>query len=754
MVNPSSTETDLTRALVKVLDVRSQNRFGVIFRGQRITVDGVLLDPHNELIVKASSSELAVQVFPGQWWDVTGKVAQRSFVNKLGFEMSEDQIAVSPDGAMMVMPSGAHVVDYLARNPQFQGIGRVTAERLWEAFGSTLFDVLDAGDTARLSEVVTAQKAALLADGWREEGLSNSLQWLQAHGIPLRIGRRILDYFGKEVDAKITENPYRLLSFSAGWHEVDSIALRNLHIWRDDPRRLAAAVEEVVYRRFSEGDTLVSCHDLVAGLRSILMGEDYDGDLIARAIEHSRVTGRLLFDSEGNAASLGASVLENAVVEGIWLRTARQCTPCPAHQIIGVYEEKEGHDFRLNNAQREAVQMIADNDFAVVTGGAGVGKTTVLSCVYEVLEHQGYEITQLALAGKAVKRIMDATGRPAMTIAGFIQLMRKRLAAADETSTIEPRKVALVIDEASMVDLLSFSSILRMIDDDSKIVLVGDPHQLPPVGPGLILHCLTTIPTIPHVELTVAMRFGNEIAQIADAVKSGAFPAEFNKSVSFIKAGYNGIEDLGASLYLEHPENSIVLCATRKVAALINARIQTAMTRMNRPLRLFNSIYERWEHSGFYEGDLLICTRNRWELGIQNGSLGRLTEVFDEPIRLESDTETDPAALGWIEWDDGERRPLREDLLDSLELGFAITVHKSQGSQWQRVIICLPCLDTKKSSLIDRSLIYTAITRAQLKAIICGNHASLDGAVRREKAAVRRKVGLPKRLAQRLLQAT
>ena len=121
---------ELTRALVKVLDVRSQNKLGVIFRGQRITVDGELLNPHNELIVKAGSSELAVPVMLGQWWDVTGLVTQRSFINHLGFEMSEDQMVVSPGGALIVMPSGSHIVDYLARNPRFQGIGRITSERL------------------------------------------------------------------------------------------------------------------------------------------------------------------------------------------------------------------------------------------------------------------------------------------------------------------------------------------------------------------------------------------------------------------------------------------------------------------------------------------------------------------------------------------------------------------------------------------------------------------------------------------------
>lgn len=224
---------DCEQALVKVLDVRTQNKFGVIFRGQKINANGEIQDTHNDLIVRALHCDLAVPVMPGQWWNVTGRVQTRQFINNLGFQMTEDQMEVEQGNAEMVMPSGAHIVDYLTRNPRFQGIGRITAERLWEAFQGDLFGILDSGDTARLGEVVTAQKASVLVEGWREEGLSNSLQWLQAHGIGLRIGRRILGYFGSEAGSKITENPYRLLSFSAGWREVDAIAREKLHIKLD-----------------------------------------------------------------------------------------------------------------------------------------------------------------------------------------------------------------------------------------------------------------------------------------------------------------------------------------------------------------------------------------------------------------------------------------------------------------------------------------------------------------------------------------
>jgi len=736
-------------ALVKVLQVRVQNKYGSIFRGQRITSAGEILDTHNALTVRIHSRGIAVPVMPGQWWNVTGRVESRSFINSGGFQMTEDQMEVEPGDAMLRMPSGAHIVDYLTRNPRFAGVGPVTAERLWETFRDTLFDVLDEGDVQALADVIGPQRASMLVQGWQEEGLSNSLQWLQSYGIGITIGRRILGYFGKEAGEKISENPYRLLSFAAGWAEVDKIAREQLRVERDDKHRLAAAIEETVYRRFSLGDTYVPRADLVAGLRSILKGEQHSRDLIEKAIHESEAAGRLLFDREGNAYSLGASILENKAVDCIRERLGRKGPPCDVDRIIKAYEDRESHGFRLNKEQRVAVHLIAENDFAVVTGGAGCGKTTVLKCVYEVLEAQGYDITQLALAGKAVKRMMEATGRPAITLASFIKKMKEAEGRSEADAT---SRMALVIDEASMVDLISFSGAIRFASKDAKIVLIGDPHQLPPVGPGLILHCLTEIPEVPHVELKIAKRFGNEIADIANGVKDGAFPAleRFTQQVRFIEADEADMGRLGASLFLEQPEDTVVLCATRKVAGTINQVVQEALSPGRKPLRLWNIELDMWEHTGFFEGDLLICTQNHWDIGIQNGSIGRLVVIEEYPSISCNDGDGGLPERGRIEWDDGETRTLREDLLDSLELGYALTVHKSQGSQWRRVVICLPTKAGSRSPIIERSLVYTALTRAQSEIIVLGHHARLAEAVGHKKAADRRKVGLPKRLAQML----
>ncbi len=731
------------KAIVRVRYVSIQNRNGAIFTGERITNTGEIIDPNKTLTVRLHEKAVGVKVAPGQWWEVQGQVEPRTFINRGGFQMTVDQMDVAAGDASMTRPSGFHVVDYIAKNAAYKGIGEVTAELLWETFGEVLFDVLDEGDTTALTDVIGPQRASALVQGWCEEGLSDTIQWLHSHEIGHTIGRRILDSFGKDAREKINENPYRLLSFAAGWAEVDKLAREQLGIESDDERRLMAGIEETVYRRFSQGHTYAPRSDLVAGLRTILKGERHERDLIEKAISASEATGRLLFDSEGNAYSLGASILENKVVDLIKERLGRNSgAPCDVNRIITAYEDSKGYDIRLNQEQRDAVHMIANNDFAIVTGGAGCGKTTVLECVYQVLEDQGYSIVQLALAGKAVKRMMEATGRPAMTLASFIKKMNDAEAHGQSSTD----RLALVIDEASMVDLISFSAAMRFVGENTKIVLIGDPHQLPPVGPGLILHCLTDIPLVPHVELKRALRFGSKIAGVANAIKDGRFPEliEFDDEIRFIDCDKQNMAQLAAELYLERPHDSVVLCATREVAKGVNAIVQESRKTGRKALKQWNMEHDTWAWLGFYEGDQIICTRNHWDLGVQNGSIGQLVEVADALEPDAPDVDERPA-LGRIVWDDGIITVLNEDLLDSLELGYAITVHKGQGSQWPRMVVCLP-----PSRMIDRSLVYTGITRAQREVVVLGDHDVICGAVQLKKTADRRLVALDKRLVSRL----
>jgi exodeoxyribonuclease V alpha subunit len=715
--------------LIRVLSVITQNRNGAILRGQCITDSGEIVDTHQEIVARLHGRGVAVPVMAGQWWTVKGKVSTNSFINAGGFQMVQDQMEVRPGDAILNLPSGAHIVDYLKRNPRFKGVGPATADKLWEKFNDRLVGILDAGDYTALEEVVSHVKALALVQGWQEEGLGKTLQWLGTNGVGLVIGRRIAAHFGAEAENKIHENPYRLLSFAAGWSEVDVLATQTLGVARTDDRRLAAAVEECVYRRFSLGDTYVPLPDLIDGIRGLLKEDEHQQDVIDAAIGHCERTGRLLFDQQGNAYSPGASILEDRVVHCIAVRQGLLSPACNVDGLLSEYQTREGNGFLLNSEQRAAVHLVADHHFAVITGGAGCGKTTVLKAVCLVLEAQGYEIVQVALAGKAVKRMQESTGRAAQTIASFIKKLNEGT-VVDYSGPAVGR--VILIDEASMVDLISFSGLVRQLQDNVKIVLIGDPHQLPPVGPGLILHCLTD-GVVPHVELKVAKRFGSEIADVANSIRDGIFPVlKEHGPVRFTEIGDNEMAEVASNEYLSNPMDSVVLCSTRALAKNINQRIQDALASGRKEVMTWSEEADCWAAASLREGDLVICTRNNWDLGLQNGSMGRIVSV---------DHHGDDQ-IGKIEWDDGVVRGFNDALLDDLELGYALTVHKSQGSQWKRVVVCLP----KSSRMVDRSLIYTAVTRAQAEVLLLGSQTGIQEQVRQKKAADRRRVGLPKRL--------
>lgn len=727
MVSSKGEETHL----IKVLSVIVQNRNGAILRGQCITESGEIMDTHQQIVVRLHSRGVVVPVMEGQWWRVKGKFKTHSYINASGFQMVEDQMEVRPGDAEMMMPSGEHIVDNLKRNPRFRGVGPITADKLWETFRDGLFGILDSGDYQALEEVVSHKKALLLIQGWQEEGLSKTLQWLRKNRVGLVIGRRITAHFGAEAEKKIHENPYRLLSFSTGWEEVDDLATQTLGVARTDERRLAAAVEEAVYRRFSLGDTYVPMPNLIEGIRRLLdkNNETHQRDVIDAAIGHCERTGRLLFDQQGNAYSPGASILEDRVVRCIAARRDLQSPACNVAEHISAYEAREGNGFLLNDEQRAAVHLVADHHFAVITGGAGCGKTTVLKAVCLVLEAQGYDIVQVALAGKAVKRMQESTARPAQTIASFIKKLNEGTVVDHSGPAVGH---AILIDESSMVDLISFSALADPLPDTVKIVLIGDPHQLPPVGPGLILHCLTG-GVVPHVELKVAKRFGSEIAEVANSIRDGVFPElKEHGPVRLTELGDYEIAEVAAKEYLARPSDSVVLCSTRALAANINQRVQDSLAPGRKQVMTWNEEALCWAASRLREGDLVICTRNHWDLGLQNGSMGKIVSV---------DHHGDDH-IGKIEWDDGVVRGFDEALLDNLELGYALTVHKSQGSQWKRVVVCLP----RSSTMLDRSLIYTAVTRAQTEVLLLGSQTGIQKQVSRKKAADRRRVALPMRL--------
>jgi len=323
-----------------------------------------------------------------------------------------------------------------------------------------------------------------------------------------------------------------------------------------------------------------------------------------------------------------------------------------------------------------------------------------------------------------------------MTIAGFLRNIAPN--GLHENSV-------LVVDEASMLDIVLAYRLIKAISASCRIILIGDPSQLPPVGPGLTLHALVSVPHVPQVRLTEVRRFGGDIAIGAAAIREGQWPSlpgSPDNALAFVRCTPDALADTVFQLYLSDPSNTQVLTFTRErgvaSAKSLNGLCQRFLAGDAQRLLVWNDERDRTEDSGLRLDEPVLCMRNLYNAGVQNGSLGRIDEIEDTPQPIEgSDGEPKGMALAWVRWDDGERRPVTEEVLDALELGYAVTVHKAQGSQFERVLV--PVYAARN---LDRTMLYTAITRAKQQIIMVGDIDVARRAVEAPPHAFHRRVAL------------
>ena len=720
---------------LRVNAVRSLNpygRGGAIFTGIEVDVHGQRIDAKAHHVVIASNHLLSAPVERGQLWRVSG-VPQSNTIVVNGYSLTESTI--TPEAMELLRPSGEHIVTLLAEGEAFSGIGQVKARRLWDHFGQELYGILDRGDVSKLNEALPLPMAGQLADAWGRWGDGFTLQWLQSKGFPVALGRKVLAYFGRTTAARIEEDPYRLLSFASSWETVDALAQETFGVARDDPRRLAGGVEEALYAAFDAGHTCLDRTAFNRCVRGVLgpLGEMPLQSAIKAGLERGSFIVR-----EDRFHAPGPYLMENTVAAAIADRVRSRALllgEAELRKLITAYDSEarlEHGDaaFNLNVEQCEALAVANAWAFAVITGGAGTGKTTVLRALFRVFAAAGHEIFAMALSGRAAKRISEATGHKARTIAGFLR---------NFTPEDVPAHAVVVIDEASMVDLPSIYRVIRHLPSHFRIVLVGDPHQLPPVGPGLLLHELAHGDGVPVVELKDVRRHGGSIARAAALIRSGQWPdppASVDADIAFLPCEPERINDMVLRVYDEDRGASQILCSTRNAAAggakSINALCQQRFNTDGQKLMLWNPELDQAVMTGFRVGDPVICVKNDWEIDLQNGSLGVITSVEapaadDDPTRV----------LGKIRWDDGKIRDLTFELLGNIELAYAITIHKSQGSAFHRVI--MPVTQTR---LLDRTLLYTAVTRAESQVILVGDETAARRAVLAPRRSDERQVAL------------
>jgi exodeoxyribonuclease V alpha subunit len=636
--------------------------------------------------------------------------------------------------ALPLTPSGQGIVQYLATNPQIVGVGRAYAQRLWDRYGEHLYEVLRTRDAAALSRVVGPFLAASIVQGW---GLYleevEAFAWLDACGVAPRTAAQAIELWGTDVQRTLADDPYALCLLEP-WTAVDRAALR-AGAMPDDDHRLLAAVEEASARRYAQKHTASTLDELRVELLALL---GRDSTLTAGALELAIKRERLVDVGGGSFQTRGPREMERVVRGALLERAARaplQVSEDEFERAIKVTEDELR--CTLHDLQRAAVRTAVTNHLSALSGGAGTGKTTTLRAIVAAAEacEAGGAVLQVALSGRAAKRMAEATGRPALTVHRFLLELHARRLRADNG--------LLVLDEASMLDLPSVYSIVRAVGSSLRLLFVGDPAQLPPIGPGLVFHRLAASGRLARVELTALHRqtLLTGIPQVASRIRRGSAPRfrAFNiptveRSGVFLHAAERGTLTRETLRVLEaltgnpvpdgvHERDIQILCATRRGDGGTQA-LNGAVEALLHPR---DALAKHW---GFALGSKILWTTNDHRRGtpaaprsLLNGALGRIVGV--ERDRLQA------------QFDDGTVDELDRNDLAKVDRGWAITVHKAQGSAFRHVII--PVATTR---LLDRMLVYTAVTRATHLVVLVGEPDVLRAAIESAPRALQRRVAL------------
>lgn len=613
---------------------------------------------------------------------------------------------------------------YIMREPAFRGIGKKRAKALADAFGADLQAALLAIDD-RVVEII-GEEPAIAAAAAMELRVAevDFLSWLDQIGAKILPQKaiRLARAWGQQGIEIVKANPYLLLAVS-DFTTVDAIA-GSVGIDRNDLRRDVAALEAALIGK--------SC----LGMGSTRLTWEEGQRAAAKYLERSVATTAIDSAVKAGAAVQLAHDLQppgTAYMEAECALKLMRLAPerpvtgiTPKGYLDGLLEAYEASQpFPLTEAQRDAVWLAHRHRLLVLAGYAGSGKTTVLRGVCETLEATGRKPLLVTLSGRAAKRAAEATGHRAITVARFLVEQEK------STAPLGPDTV-LIADEASMLGLVEFWRILRRLGDAS-LVLCGDPAQLPPVSPGIVFHQLVGDHEIHKVILDRVHRQDQRtgIPALAEGIRNGRIPelrafTVVEPGVTYTHCDRNEVAEkiLWMGSILKRAgigrDNMQIIAPTNQEIDRINRFFHAKRLAQDPAL---------WPGQGHIaEGEPVIWTdKNDVDRGLTNGSLGRVKKIMADGVLAELD---------------GEEHYLQPADGPNLQLAYAISVHKAQGSQWDKVIV-----PVFKSKVVDRSLIYTALTRARDQVILLGDWEAVTVAVNRPPSAERRSCGFPDWLA-------
>lgn len=646
---------------------------------------------------------------------------------KHGLQFKASQLAIIPPTTL------AGIEKYLASG-MVKGVGPHFAKKLVQAFGEAVFDVIEA-EPERLKDIegIGPKRTEKVIAAWGEQkAIRGIMVFLHSHGVGSSRSVRIYKTYGDTAIETVRTNPYRLALDirGIGFKTADQLAMR-LGIDNQAPIRAQAGVRHVVQELCDDGHCAVPIKALLAHGQTLL---DMDSSLLEAAINHEVNAGHLVTETLGNESCVYLAALYQAETRvATLLSTLKQGQP-PWGEIaiepaICWVEKQTG--INLSASQKAAIATVCAHKVTIITGGPGVGKTTLVNSVLQILRAKHCRLQLCAPTGRAAKRLTETTGLEAKTIHRLLAFDPKRYAFSYDQDKPLPLDV-LIVDEASMIDIVLFYHLLKAIPPEAAIIIVGDKDQLPSVGPGRVLADMIESQAIPTVYLTEIFRQAahSQIIVNAHRVNQGKLPvvADPTQSDFFV-------------LYRETPEevhDTIISLVTHRLPNHYHCRpidaiqVLTPMNRGGVGSRGLNATLQQALNgdaepkvtrfgSTYAPGDKVIQMTNNYDKEVFNGDIGVIDAI---------DLEDGEVA---IRFDSGVKSYAFHEL-DEINLAYAISIHKSQGSEFPIIVIPLV---TAHYTLLARNLIYTAITRGKQVVVLIGQKKAIGMAVRNQKESRR-----------------
>ena len=643
-------------------------------------------------------------------------------------------------------PEDEEAIERYLGSGAIKGIGLAMAARIVRRFKEDTFRIIEE-EPERLAEIkgISNRKAMEIASQVNEKrDLRQAMIFLQQYGITMNLAVKVYQAYGQDVYGIIRENPYRLADDidGVGFRTADEIAAR-VGIRMDSDFRVRSGILYTLLQASGEGHTYLPETELTPRASKLLnvTAEQVEKQYMDLAIERKIILKQMEDQTQIYAASFYYMEANTATMLKR-LNVSYDVSDAEIEQRIRGIEKKSG--MTLDEHQVTAVKEAVRNGLLVITGGPGTGKTTTINTIIRYFELEGLEIFLAAPTGRAAKRMSETTGFEARTVHRMLELNGGAEGSGgferDESNPLEAD--VIIVDEMSMVDISLMYSLLKAISVGTRLILVGDVNQLPSVGPGSVLRDIIQSHACNVVMLTKIFRqpSTSDIIVNAHKINHGEEVILDNKSMDFFfLKRYDADVIINVVLQLikqklpkfvdATPYDIQVLTPMRK-GLLGVERLNGILQRyMNPPAN--DKVEKEYGSTVFREGDKVMQTKNNyqlaWEirtkfgltvdkgLGIFNGDMGIIRQINDFAEQM------------IIEFDEGRMVEYPYKLLDELELAYAITIHKSQGSEYPAVVI--PLL-SGPMMLMNRNLLYTAVTRARKCVTLVGNEVTFQQMIR------------------------